>query len=371
MQNCCIFAISDYRKMKMEKAKIVILFLIFAMLMPTTTSAQRRRSVRKPQKKEEKVQEDPRLRMMLEATQQVVFIDSMVVKKDNFISHIPLSKECGILMEKNQLGQYTNELGDRRLATMENTADSTTHITISDLIANQWTTPTPIKGIGDETANYPYLMPDGITLYYAQKGEKSIGGFDIFVTRYNGENNAFLRPENIGMPFSSEANDYLYVIDEAQQLGYFVTDRRQPEGMVCIYVFIPTTSRRIYPTESYSEEKIRSLAAITRIADTWGDEQERKLALQRLKEAKAGAGNSPLTSRPSPLTSHPSSELDKMKHEAYALKKTLEAARKYYASASEDKRFTMREEILNSEQKLEQLQLQIRQKEKEERNKLR
>jgi hypothetical protein len=31
----------------------------------------------------------------------------------------------------------------------------------------------------------------------------------------------------------------MYVVDELNNIGYFATDRRQAEGMVCIYTFIP------------------------------------------------------------------------------------------------------------------------------------
>ena len=329
--------------------------------MPQPADAQRRKAVKKPKKVEEVVEEDPRLRQMLDATQQVVFVDSMVVSETDFISHIPLSKECGKLVQKNGLGQYTNELGDQRLSTVQNAGDTASHIVLSEFIANRWTEPKTAKGIGNAAANYPYVMPDGITLYYAQKGENSIGGYDIFTTRYNADNGSFLRPENLGMPFSSEANDYLYVIDEPQQLGYFVTDRRQPKGKVCIYVFIPSNTRRVYNTDAYSEEQLRSLAAINRIADTWkGNIEARSQALQRFKEAKALMNAESSGDRQQ-------TELEKLRQEASVMEKTLEASRKVYAEASDERRSMMRQVILQSEQELEALQRQIRQKEKEER----
>ena len=326
-------------------------------------NAERKRTTKKPKKEE--VVEDPRLKMMREATRKVEFIDSMVVEKANFISHIPLSKECGKLMQKNGLGEYTNELGDRRLSAVFDNSDTVTYITTSDFIANKWSAPVQAKGLGEGASNYPYLMPDGTTLYYAQKGENSIGGYDLFVTRYNPDNGSFLRSDNLGMPFSSEANDYLYVIDEQQQLGYFVTDRRQPEGKVCIYVFIPSNSRQVYPSEEYSEEQMKSLSELRRIADTWGDKKEREAALDRFKRAKAEFAER-MKGKESQTTL---SELDKMRQEASNLEKWLAATRKTYAEASDEKKMAMREGLINSEQALESLLLQIRQKEKEERNK--
>lgn len=337
-----------------------ILMLALLLLGITPANAQQRK---KSSRKQAKVVENPRIAQMLAATQQIMFIDSMVVDKDNFISHIPLSAECGTIEMKDSLGQFTNELGDHRLASTFDATDSLSHITISDYIGNYWTTPVRAQGISDDAANFPFLMPDGITLYMAQKGEKSIGGYDLFVTRFDGEDAAFLKAENIGMPFSSEANDYLYAIDEKHQLGYFVTDRRQPANKVCIYVFVPNDTRKIYPSEAYSDEKLRSLARIDRISDTWYNINARNEAMQRLEAAKAEAiSGKNLNDR------KPTTELDNLRHQAEVLEKALLLARNYYAKASESDRQTLRNEIIKSEKELETLQLEIRKKEKQQRN---
>lgn len=57
-------------------------------------------------------------------------------------------------------------------------------------------------------------MADGVTIYYASDGE-GLGGYDIFVTRYNTNTDTYLVPENVGMPFNSPYNDYMYVIDDS------------------------------------------------------------------------------------------------------------------------------------------------------------
>jgi hypothetical protein len=343
--------------------KYIITLLLFVLIFPSVGNAQGRKATRKAKKVE--VVENPLITQMLNAVQQVTFIDSLVVSVSDFYSHIPLSPECGLLLQKGGVGQYTSELGDHRLEAFYQ-GDSITFLTTSDFIGGQWTDPVPVKGIGDDSANHPYVMPDGTTLYYAQKGEKSIGGYDIFVTRYNSDNATYLRPENIGMPFASEANDYLYVIDEPMQLGYFVTDRRQPENMVCIYVFIPSASRRVYQSEAYSPEKLRSLATINSISDTWDDGDERNKALQRLAQARQSFANKPVdtTNNVKQL-----SELDAMRQKAELKRKALSDERKDYSIATPEAKALMKESILKAEKDLEELLLQIRQKEKEERNK--
>lgn len=344
--------------------KYFLTLLLFALVFPAQGNAQKRKAVKKNNKVEEV--ENPLVTQMLDAVQRVTFIDSMVVAKSDFYSHIPLSPECGHLLQKGGVGQYTSELGDRRVEAMCQQDDTVSYLTTSDFIGGQWTDPVPVKGIGNDDANYPYVMPDGTTLYYAQKGEKSIGGYDIFVTRYNAESGSFLRSENIGMPFASEANDYLYVIDEPLQLGYFVSDRRQPEDTVCIYVFIPSTSRRVYQSEAYSPEQLRSLAAINRIADTWGDGTEQRKAMERLTHARQSFTGSKGEKSSSVKQL---SELDTMREKAEKMRKALADARKDYSIATPEAKALMKDSILKDEKSLEELLLQLRQKEKEERNK--
>jgi hypothetical protein len=104
-------------------------------------------------------------------------------------------------------------------------------------------------------------------MYFASKGYGSIGDYDIFVTRYNLNTNAFLAPEQLGMPFNSPANDYMMVIDETKGLGWFVSDRRQPEGKVCIYLFIPEETKRNVNIKDIDSLRIR--ASLSSIAATW------------------------------------------------------------------------------------------------------
>ena len=153
-------------------------------------------------------------------------------------------------------------------------------------VGGQWTSPHKLDELdGDDAQNYPFMLSDGITLYYAAQGEESIGGYDIFVTRYDMDEKKFLYPENLGMPFNSPANDYMLAIDEFNQLGWFVSDRNQPENKVCIYIFIPNDIRKVYDANIYEEDELCRLALIHSIAETWGDKEAVAQARQRLQAA--------------------------------------------------------------------------------------
>ena len=267
-----------------------LLILSLALLVAGPMEAQKKK--KRPRKPAVEVpKEDPRITNMREMTQQILFIDSIVADKDQVLAQIHLSEDAGQLMTtqtftgKAVSGQaFVNEMGNKAYLSLPDDSLKQQLYTC-DLLGGGWSQPEALQGLNDgliETS-YPYMLADGQTLYFAGQGEESIGGYDIFFTRYDAHSGRFLKPENLGMPFNSEANDYLYVIDEYRQLGYFVTDRRQPEGKVCIYIFVPAESRQTYDAGVYSEQQIRDFAAITRIADTWTDKKAREAAMARLK----------------------------------------------------------------------------------------
>ena len=270
----------------MNIRKTVILAI--ALLLPLSMSAQKRKKrVKKPVV--EVPQEDPRITSMREMTQQITIIDSIVTDKDQLLSQLLLSDETGRILSSSAFwGKgdsttvFVNEMGNK--AYFSQPDDSLKQqLCTSDLLGGEWSKPQLLNGISEgisETA-YPFMLADGLTFYFAGKGEESIGGYDIFMTRYDAHNNSFLKPENIGMPFNSEANDYLFAIDEYAHIGYFVSDRRQPEGKACLYIFIPQSSRKTYDPIVYTPAEIRGFADISSIADTWGNGEERNAALAR------------------------------------------------------------------------------------------
>ena len=73
--------------------------------------------------------------------------------------------------------------------------------------------------------DYPYLAPDGVTLYFSSKGHYGMGGYDIYKSVYNPQNKTWSTAENLGFPFNSPFDDYLYVVGDADSLVCFATNR--------------------------------------------------------------------------------------------------------------------------------------------------
>lgn len=234
---------------------------------------------------------------MLRATERVAFIDSTVVTRKALFKAYGLSEECGRIVPTAQLGftagkehqtgetGYINELGNRAFFARKDTAGHQ-YLYSADRIGKKWTISQRPLGVGadDLMQDYPYMMADGVTLYYAAQGAESLGGYDIFVTRYNAETGKFVKSENIGMPFNSPANDYLYAIDENTGIGLFVTDRGQNADSVCIYRFIPADVRTLYGAE-VDNDGLRRAAMIHSLADSRADARSLAAAQERIKKA--------------------------------------------------------------------------------------
>lgn len=222
---------------------------------------------------------------MLRGTENIVVVDSFVVDKKDFLSAYKLSKESGnISVNADTQGtEFTNEMGDKKIVTQTEESGHT-YLASQIRMINQWSKPEAIQPLNEngQNLNYPFMASDGITLYYAAEGEESMGGYDIFVTRYDSEDNTYLKPDNIGMPFNSPYNDYMYVLDDFNDLGWFASDRYQPEGKVCVYVFIPNTSKTVYDYETTDMEKIVGAATLKSIRDTWNNEEKLRTGRQKL-----------------------------------------------------------------------------------------
>lgn len=83
--------------------------------------------------------------------------------------------------------------------------------------------------------DFPYLSPNGEYLYYCSKGHNSMGGFDVFRSKFDSENNSFGQPENMDFAISSPDNDLFYVVDSLEKNAYFASSRQSENGKIHVY----------------------------------------------------------------------------------------------------------------------------------------
>lgn len=240
-------------------------------------------------------------KLMLRHVEQVPIIDSLIVDADSFFEYYKMTPESGRIGTAETLGVaipdsaigYMPQRGDKVFFGMPNGETGYDLCSMNKLTDGRWSRISPLpEGVNtprDEA--YPFFLNDGVTLYFASNGEGSIGGYDIFITRLNLENNTYLKPENVGMPFNSVFNDYMMAVDEMLNIGWFVSDREQIPGKVTVYLFIPNESKRTYDLDSIQTD-IKSLALIRSIRDSWpegADYTELLEQLNHIKETKAVA----------------------------------------------------------------------------------
>jgi hypothetical protein len=352
-----------------------------------TIPAQGQRKRGKKVQRVQKISPEEQMRLeklerMKSAMQKVMFIDSIVVDKKNFLQYYHLSPETGSISdgddffhikENDDCFVYLNEIGNKCYYSQQET-DSTSNLYYREAIDMKWSQPTLLAGINDEQhfrkVNYPYMMGDGTTFYFAAEGDPDgLGGYDIYMTTYDEEENRFLHPVNIGLPFNSEANDYLYVIDEYANLGWFATDRNQEEDKVCIYVFVPSEQRVTYSAEDYTPEELNNFAQISSISDTWDDEEVYSLAIHRLEEVRKQQKpideiddidfviNDDITYHQVSEFKQPENllrfqQLTTLKNRQTMLKQMLDKTREIYAVANAAAREQMANDILTGEQEI-------------------
>lgn len=220
-------------------------------------------SLREPNEREDyikaQINHANKLNRYLRRVERLQIIDSVQVSLDSMLTPCALSAEAGkLILDTANSVVYTNQRGDRRLQAV--TSDSNTVLVSSHRLLEHWTKadtlPEDINFTPHQSS--PYLLNDGVTLYFAAKDSNGLGGLDIYISRYNMATETYTTPENIGMPYNSPANEYMLLLDEMRGIGYLATDRFAPSGRVHIYSFVIPQRKQYY-------EMGDSLAAYARL----------------------------------------------------------------------------------------------------------
>lgn len=212
----------------------------------------------------------------LDNVQKIEVIDRIDVSADNFLSAVKLPSLSGKLLSSgnsplkniNNTSDYvfTNEAGDFALWS-ETDSDGMSHIMESHLLTDgSWDVPVLSDSNlvdGGEVRN-PFMMSDGITVYFSGTGDLSMGGYDLFVVSRDPASGEYRQPVGVGYPFNSPWNEYMMAIDELHGIGWWVTDRNSLDGQLSVYVYRTSDVRQNYIAED--EEDIVALARLDDIS---------------------------------------------------------------------------------------------------------
>lgn len=250
---------------------------------------------------------------MLDRVEKIQVIDSINVPAESFFNYMKLARSAGRIINADAVGRivsddtldhlgltdiqtpaYMTESGEEVIWPGADDEGNTRMFESVRLADGTWDTPRPLfdytSVFGSTSGSWisaPFLMSDGVTLYFAADGDESLGGLDIFISRRDGDK--FLQPSNIGMPYNSPFNDYLYAIDEETGTGWWATDRNHTGDSVTVYTFIPQELRINYPVDTPSLTSYARMASIQATLEPGADHSRLLRRIDALDEGRRAA----------------------------------------------------------------------------------
>lgn len=109
------------------------------------------------------------------------------------------------------------------------------HSTFND---TTWNAPAMLNeentSIGDEI--FPLISNDGSKLYFSSNALFGMGGYDIYMCEWDESTNDWGAPTNLGFPFSSPADDFLFMNTSDGNYSIFSSNRDCAKDSITIYV---------------------------------------------------------------------------------------------------------------------------------------
>lgn len=101
-----------------------------------------------------------------------------------------------------------------------------------------WSYPTLINEnlTSPEDDIFPILSRNGRELYFSTRGLFGMGGYDLFVSRWDDEIHDWGIPENLGFPYSSPFDDFLFCNTPDGNFSLFASNRSCHRDSMTIYV---------------------------------------------------------------------------------------------------------------------------------------
>ncbi len=108
---------------------------------------------------------------------------------------------------------------------------------IRELPDGSWSPP---QNLGSEvntplSEDYPHFSSDGKHLYFSSNGHAGMGGFDLYLTEWNQENNVWTRPKNLGHPVNTPRDNRTISFNSDRTSAYVADWRPDSFGDLDIY----------------------------------------------------------------------------------------------------------------------------------------
>jgi len=123
-----------------------------------------------------------------------------------------------------------------------------------------WTVPELINETLTSSGNeiFPMISADGQSLYFSSKGLFGMGGYDLYVSKWNDDLKDWDTPSNLGFPYSSPYDDFLFMKTSDGKYTIFASNRECSADSVCVYV--------LEQEENPVHKKIEDVAVLRELA---------------------------------------------------------------------------------------------------------
>jgi hypothetical protein len=167
------------------------------------------------------------------------FGDLYISSRKDLKTDFAKPKICDALInEKVETSGCLSEDGNTMIFSRRENIHSTNDLYVCRKLPNgKWALPQKLPDNINTKYNedFPYLLNDGITLYFASEGHNSMGGYDLFKTTWNKENNTFSKPQNLGFPVNSTDDDRNICVTPDDRVAYMSAFRPGGQGDLDIY----------------------------------------------------------------------------------------------------------------------------------------
>lgn len=225
-------------------------------------------------------------------------IDKDTVAESAYLPQYNLPEEAGTIAKNKTFFKtgvppekimYRTEKGDDVYFVLEE-PDTTLHdIYFMEQLLDRWS---GSKNLGEPVNSdfddrHPFLMVDGTTFFFASDRPGGMGGLDIYRSIFDPESDTFSSPENLGPPFNSPDDDFLFAADPFGERAWFTTNRGVEPGTVVVVKIV--WDNNVFKNLTEDVNQLRELALLPLSeGNFWEDgikqEQEKQSTAKRNSE---------------------------------------------------------------------------------------
>ncbi len=159
------------------------------------------------------------------------FGGKIIVKPEEFMSEEDLKRDATFLMyfQKDADLIYYGSYSDK------NQTGKDLYF-ISKLPTGGWSKAQKLSDVinTEFDEDFPFIHPEGNTLYFASKGHNSMGGYDIFKSTRRGDG-SWTAPINMEFAINTPWDDFMFISDKEEKSAWFSSNRETNSKEVTVY----------------------------------------------------------------------------------------------------------------------------------------